>query len=50
MATYFFDVSPYSLGASGSIFGLMGGFAAYYIKNKKVLGRFSDAGNNGLIY
>jgi len=44
IATYLIGVSPYSLGASGSIFGLMGGFAAFYIKNKQVLGRFSDAG------
>ena len=37
--------SPYSLGASGCIFGLVGAFAAFYYKNRKSLGSVSTAGD-----
>ena len=37
--------SPYSLGASGCIFGLVGAFAAFYYKNRKTLGSVSTAGD-----
>ncbi len=35
LATYMFDISPLSLGASGCICGLIGAYAAYGLKNRK---------------
>ena len=37
--------SPYSLGASGCIFGLLGASAAFFYKNRKALGSISTAGD-----
>ena len=36
--TYLAGTAPYSLGASGSTFGLIGALAAYYYTNRNILG------------
>lgn len=44
-ATFFLGTAPYSLGASGSTFGLLGAMGGYYYFNKDVLGQRSESGN-----
>lgn len=43
IGTYFLGSSPYSLGASGSTFGVLGALAAYCLVNKKALGQYSES-------
>lgn len=49
LMTYLIGVSPYSLGASGATFGLLGALAMFYYANRKVLGRNSETGKCLLI-
>lgn len=42
MGTFLAHTSPYSLGASGCVFGIIGAFGMFYYRNKKVLGQSSD--------
>lgn len=44
VSTYLLRCSPYSLGASGCVFGLVGAMAAFYYSNRAVLGRRSAIG------
>lgn len=44
LVTYLTDTSPFSLGASGCTFGLIGALGAYLYQNKKVLGPSADRG------
>ena len=42
MATFIAHSSPYSLGASGCVFGIIGAFGIFYYRNKNILGESSD--------
>lgn len=44
LGTFLANSSPFSLGASGCTFGLMGAFAAYFYSNKRILGAQSEQG------
>lgn len=44
MFTYIGGYSPYSLGASGCICGLLGAVSVFYYRNKRVLGEEADYG------
>lgn len=44
LATHTLNLSPHSLGASGSIYGLTGAMWAYYHTNSVALGSEADAG------
>ena len=44
ICTYVLNKSPLSVGASGSVFGIMGSIAAFYYMNKKYLGYQAEAG------
>jgi rhomboid protease GluP len=41
--TYLASKSPYTLGASGSLYGLLGAMAVYMLRNRDSLGRYSNA-------
>lgn len=43
--TYAFNASPLSLGASGSIFGLIGALGIFYWRNLKILGPHARSGS-----
>lgn len=43
VCTYFWKTSPHALGASGSLFGLVGCFAIFYYRNKHIIGAEADA-------
>ena len=42
--TYLVNSSPYALGSSGCIFGLVGAFGTHYYRNKRFLGPGAQAG------
>jgi len=42
IGTYIAGTSPYALGASGCVFGLLGALGGYFMTNKKILGRSSE--------
>mmetsp|Transcript_23718 Transcript_23718/g.23929 ORF Transcript_23718/g.23929 Transcript_23718/m.23929 type:complete len:270 (+) Transcript_23718:63-872(+) len=44
LVTYAMRSSPYSVGASGCIFGLIGAMGAFYYANRSILGRRSQIG------
>eukprot|EP01041_Mallomonas_annulata_P002019 gene2019-3925_t len=44
IATYLMKTSPYSLGASGCIFGLTGAMGSFYLKNRDRLGSHAEQG------
>ena len=44
--TYYAKTSPYALGASGAIFGLIGYLAMHYYRNRRILGVQSELGTN----
>lgn len=41
-ATFLLNASPFSLGSSGSTFGLLGALTGYILRNKQVLGKRSS--------
>jgi rhomboid protease GluP len=41
-ATFLLNVSPFSLGSSGSTFGLLGALTGYILRNKQLLGKRSS--------
>ena len=45
MATYAFKTSPFSLGASGCIWGLLGCMATFYYRNQEILGSSAAMSN-----
>jgi len=47
-ATFLAGTAPYSLGASGCTFGLLGALAAFYYFNKPVLGQRAEQALQGI--
>eukprot|EP01035_Chromulina_nebulosa_P069196 gene69196-94832_t len=47
LGTYMLDLTPLAIGASGSIFGLTGGLAMFYYRNRYVI---KDESKSGLQY
>lgn len=43
IGTYIMKTSPYSLGASGCAFGIIGAFTTYFYRNKRILGPSANA-------
>ena len=41
--TYLINASPYALGSSGCVFGLIGAFGMHFYRNKKILGNSANA-------
>jgi rhomboid protease GluP len=48
LLTFLAGSSPYSLGASGCTFGLIGAFACHFYRNQRVLGASAQAGLESL--
>lgn len=48
LVTYVMDTSPYSIGASGSIFGLLGALGMFYWRNQGVLGPSAKTALTGI--
>jgi len=48
LATYLIGASPYSLGSSGSTFGLIGAFAVYFYRNQAIIGPAAKANLSSL--
>jgi membrane associated rhomboid family serine protease len=48
LATFVMDTSPYSIGASGSIFGLLGALGMFYWRNQAVLGPSAKTALTGI--
>ena len=44
ISTFLLNTSPMSLGASGCLFGIIGAFAAYFFRNRNILGRQAELG------